>query len=169
MAREKQPAPAALEAPNAGELDVYSVLWAERLGANRSLQLSEVYRRVCERRRQFGEPEPALTTVSTHLRALVRKALAEEVLGSSGSAPRSGVRTRGGLTPPTRSPLTSYRALHTPGEVLLTTYRGLAATYPNKADALIDFARAVGLSPEGMRHLQELVAKEKARGEPPGA
>src|SRR5262245_20021177 len=112
MTRKNTPPPRApLEAPNAGELDVYSVLWQERQGDDRPLQLSEVYRRVCERRRGFGEPEPALTTVSTHLRGLHRKQLVEELVGPSAAA-RPAVRTRGGLTPPTRSPLTSYRALH---------------------------------------------------------
>jgi hypothetical protein len=164
MGRKREPAPAApLEAPNAGELDVYSVLWAERQGDNRALQLSEVYRRVCERRRQFGEPEPALTTVSTHLRGLVRKQLAEEVLGASSSAPRPPVRTRGQLTPPTRSPLTSYRALHSPGEVLRMTYRGLAAAYPDPPDALLDFARALELSDEAQSQVREVVEQEKQR------
>jgi predicted transcriptional regulator len=167
MARKRtESAPAVpLEAPNAGELDVYSVLWAEQQRDNQALQLSEVYRRVCERRRRFGEPEPALTTVSTHLRGLVRKNLAQEVTAAS-TAARLTVRTRGGLTPPTRSPLTSYRALHAPGEVLLTTYLGLAASYPDKLDALLDFARALEMSEEAMRQLRELIDKEKARGGP---
>jgi predicted transcriptional regulator len=169
MARKQpQPAPSPppLEAPNAGELDVYSVLWAERQGDDQAMQLSEVYRRVCERRRRFGEPEPALTTVSTHLRGLVRKALAEEVMGASTAARPAAVRTRGGLTPPTRSPLTSYRVLHSPGEVLLTTFRGLAASYPDKLDALLDFARALEVSEESLRQLRELIDREKARGGP---
>src|SRR5262245_40675977 len=94
-----------LQAPNAGELDVYSVLWAERLGEDRPLRLSEVHERVKERRRGFGEPEPALTTISTHLRALVHKGLAEETLAGV-ARPGPGPRVRGGLTPPTRSPRT---------------------------------------------------------------
>jgi predicted transcriptional regulator len=164
MREKNEPVPEPpLEAPNAGELDVYSVLWAERQGDNQPLQLSEVARRVSERRRAFNEPEPALTTVSTHLRALVRKGLAEEVLGAS-TAARPAIRTRGGFTPPTRSPLTSYRALHSPGEVLRTTYRGLATAYPERLDALVDFARAVEMSAEGLRQLQKLVEQEKARG-----
>src|SRR5688572_177869 len=114
---------APLDGPNAGELDVYSVLWAERLGKDQPLRLSEVHDRVKERRRSFGEAEPALTTVSTHLRALVHKGLAEETTARPGPGPR----VRGGLTPPTRSPNTGYRALHTPGDVLRTTYQGLAA------------------------------------------
>src|SRR5207253_1576810 len=101
----------------AGELDVLGVLWAEQHGDDQALQLSEVYRRVCERRRAFGEAEPALTTVSTHLRNLVDKQLIEETLrrGAPPAPTRGMVRTRGGVTPPTRSPFTSYRATHAPG------------------------------------------------------
>jgi hypothetical protein len=155
-----------LESPNAGELDVYSVLWAERQGEDRVLQLSEVYRRVCERRRTFGEAEPALTTVSTHLRGLLRKGLIEEVGGARKGEPDRPVRTRGNVTPPTRSPLTAYRALHPPGEVLATTYAGYAASYPpgQRLQALLDFARALRLSADGMRRLQELVEAEARRG-----
>lgn len=158
------PAPLAAEAPdleppNAGELDVYSVLYAERaVGPDHPLQLSEVFRRVCERRRRFGEVEPALTTISTHLRSLVRKKLADETTARSA---RPSVRTRGGLTPPTRSPLTSYRARHTPGVVLHSTFRGLAETYPDRLDALVDFGQALGLSVEALRRLAEVVAREK--------
>jgi predicted transcriptional regulator len=166
MARKKRKTePTPLEAPNAGELDVYSVLWAERCGDNHPLQLSEVHRRVCQRRRGFGEPEPALTTVSTHLRGLVRKELADEVHATRTSAPPPSARSRGSYTPPTRSPLTGYRARHAPGEVLLTTFRGLAAAYPEgqRLEALLDFARALDLSAEGMRQLRELIDAEHAR------
>ena len=143
--------PVPLETPNAGELDVYSVLYAEDQGDKRSLQLSEVYRRVCERRRRFAEPEPALTTVSTHLRGLVRKGLAAELTAGPGLPARPNPRMRGAATPPTRSPLTSYRVRHTPGDVLRSTFQGLAAVYPDRLDALLDFARALELSDEGMR------------------
>jgi predicted transcriptional regulator len=155
-----------LEAPNAGELDVLAVLWLERLGSRQPLQLSEVYRRVCERRRQFGEQEPALTTVSTHLRGLVAKKLIEEVLGSRATAAGAGTRARGAYSPPTRSPLTSYQALHEPGDVLKTTFQGLAAAYPaaQRLDALTDFAHALELSKECLRKLEQLIAAEKARG-----
>src|SRR5438067_873021 len=85
------PAGAELPAPNAGELDVLGVLWLEKQSGDRPLQLGEVYRRVCERRRHYLEPEPALTTVSTHLRNMVAKGLIEEVAaarhGAAGLAP----------------------------------------------------------------------------------
>jgi hypothetical protein len=152
---------APLAAPNAGELDVYSVLYAERQGENRPLRLKEVFERVCQRRREFNEQEPALTTVSTHLRSLLEKGLAEET--TPGAASRPGLSTRGSMTPPTRSPNTSYRALHTPGEVLMTTYQGLAAAYPDKLEALIDFGAALGLSEEAMKQLRKLVSQERPR------
>src|SRR5256885_548796 len=92
MAKKKQTTGGApLEAPNAGELDVYSVLFAERGGEGRPLQLSEVFRRGC-------------------------------------------------------------------------AGRGLAAAYPDRLDALLDFARALELSEQAMRQLQELIAAERARG-----
>jgi hypothetical protein len=162
MAKKKEEMPA-LEAPSAGELDVLSVLWREQLGDNHLLQLSEIHRRVCERRRQFGEPEPALTTTSSQLRALADKKL---IGTGTPAADRPPVRTRGGYTPPSRASAASYRALHGPGEVLFTTFRGLAAAYPQeqRLDALLDFARALGVSEECLRGLQEVVGRERVSG-----
>src|SRR5262249_51865040 len=101
MAKKKDAEVPALEAPNAGELDVLNVLCREPLGDDQALQLSEIHRRVCERRRLFGEPEPALTTTSSQLRSLSEKRL---IGGEAAPAtPRPIVRTRGGYTPPSRA------------------------------------------------------------------
>lgn len=155
-----------LEAPSAGELDVLGVLFAERQKEDRPLQLSEVHGRVCQRREEFGEAKPALTTVSTHLRNLVSKNLIEEVT-REGAVPTRGnaPRTRGGMTPPTRSPLTSYRALHEPGAVLSSTFRGLAAAYPDKdrLRMLIDVAQSLDVADEVLKKLEAIVLAEIAR------
>jgi hypothetical protein len=162
MAKKNDAQAPALEPPNAGELDVLNVLWEEQLGENQALQLSEIHRRVCERRREFGEPEPALTTTSSQLKSLSQK----QLIGAAapGPAPRpAAVRTRGGYTPQSRGSASSYRALHRPGDVLLTTFRGLAAAYPEekRLDALLDFARALGVSEACLRELCEVVARER--------
>jgi hypothetical protein len=161
MGKKNKAGAEALEAPSAGELDVLQVLWSERLGEDQALGLSEIHRRVCERRRQMGEPEPALTTTSSQLKSLSEKKLIGA--GTQGSAPRPAVRTRGSYTPPSRPGASSYRALHEPGEVLFTSFRGLAAAYPEakRLDALLDFARALGVSEECLRGLQEVVEREK--------
>jgi hypothetical protein len=166
MTRKKDDEVPALEAPSAGELDVLSVLWHEQLGDNQLLQLSEIHRRVCERRRQFGEPEPALTTTSGQLRSLSDKKLIGPGATQGSGTPRPPLRTRGGYTPPSRASAASYRALHGPGEVLFTTFRGLAAAYPEekRLDALLDFARALGVSDACLRGLQEVVGRERASG-----
>lgn len=153
-----------LDAPSTGELDVLGVLWAERCGENRPLQLSEVHARVSRRRVEFGEPVPALTTVSTHLRNLVEKKLIQEVVrGGAPAGPRP--RTRGGMTPPTRSPLTSYQALHEPGLVLRSTLCGLAAAYPDDArlQILVDLAQALDVTDNTLKKLEALVQAEMAR------
>src|SRR2546421_12518422 len=82
--------------------------------------------------------------------------------GSAPATPRPAVRTRGGYTPPSRASASSYRAEHSLGEVLLTTFRGLAAAYPEeqRLDALLDFARALGVSEDCLRGLQAVVARE---------
>jgi hypothetical protein len=49
--------------------------------------------------------------------------------------------------------------------VLLTTYQGLAAAYPDRLEALVDFGKALGLSGEGMKQLRRLVAQERGRVE----
>lgn len=161
MAKKQRAKVPALEAPNAGELDVLSVLWREQLADNKPLQLSEIHARVCARRTQFGDLPPALTTTSSQLRNLVDKKLIAAVTPSS--APRPAVRTRGGYTPPTRSPASSYQVRHDPGEVLLTTFRGLAAAYPEprRLDALLDFAGALGVSEECLRRLAEVIEQER--------
>jgi hypothetical protein len=158
----------ALPAPSAGELDVLGVFWEEEQGEGRRLQLAEVYRRVCERRRRFGEAEPALSTVSTHLRKLLGKGLLEESSAPRSAGPARPIRLRGGYTPPTRSPLTSYRARHGPGEVLRTTFRGLAAAYPpcQRLNALLDFARALDLPAAVLVKLEGVVASPEAAGIP---
>jgi hypothetical protein len=42
----------------------------------------------------------------------------------------------------------------------------LAATYPDKLDALMDFARALDLSDEALGQLRELIEREKAKAPP---
>ena len=164
MARKKDAKGPELAAPSAGELDVLNVLWSEQLAGGQPLQLSEIHRRVCERRRQFGEPEPALTTTSSQLKSLADKKLIGD--GTPPSTAEPPVRPRGGYTPRARGGANSYRALHGPGEVLFTSFRGLALAYPEplRLDSLLDFARALGLSKAGLRDLQEVVARERAAG-----
>lgn len=154
-----------LEVPNPGELDVLGVLWAERRGSDSPLQLSEIHRRVCERRRAFGEVGPALSTVSGHLQRLADKDLIETTARASTSPLAPPVRVRGGYTPPSRSPLTSYRAKHTPGEVLHKEFVGLIAAYPadDRFDALLDMAKALDLPDELLLELRRLLEAHKAR------
>jgi hypothetical protein len=157
-----------LPAPNMGEVDVLAVLWREQAEGGRPLQLSEVHRRVCERRRAFREAEPATTTISTQLRSLVAKGLIRETtLGrpAEGGDERVPIRTRGGMKPATRSPLTSYQAVAAPGEALRGMFTGLAEAYPPDArqrlTALLDFAGALGLPDDMLRRLGAFVEKEK--------
>jgi predicted transcriptional regulator len=173
MSAEKKSSGAALgsdlSAPNAGELDVLAVLWREQAAGDQPLQLSEVHRRVCERRRSFHEAEPATTTVSTQLRNLVAKGLIREttVGRPAGEAPSQDrpILTRSGMKPTTRSPLTSYQALSPPGEVLRGMFTGLAEAYPPEVwyrlTALLDFAGVLGLPDELLHRLVAFVEKEK--------
>ncbi len=132
-----------IESPNPGELDVLIVLWEEMRAGGRPLKLSDVHKRIRERRQLNYEPEPALTTVSTHLRGLLRKRLAREitVTGSGKNVPK----IRSLLTPPTRSPLTGYVAVWSPELVLRNTFRALGAIYPpaERASASVHFVQAL--------------------------
>jgi predicted transcriptional regulator len=156
------PEPMQLPSPNAGELDVLGVLWEEETQGARPLKLSEIHARVCARRDHHNDPLPALTTVSTHLRALVAKGLIREMMASQPTSSRS-MRTRGMLTPATRSPLTGYQVIHSPGEVLARTMHGLIFSYPpqQRVEALADFAKVLGLSAGSSERLRQLVAEEK--------
>jgi hypothetical protein len=164
MDKEKEEGMPVLEVPSAGEMDVLHVLWTEHLGSDQALQLSEIHRRVCERRRQLSDPEPALTTTSSQLKSLSEKKLIGA--DSPSAAPRPVVRTRGGLTPASRASASNYRALHPPGDVLFGWFKGLIAAYPQekRLESLLDFARALGVSAECLHGLQEVVEREKGRG-----
>lgn len=132
-----------LASPNPSELESLAVLWAEQKGENKPLKLSEIHKRVCERRHEYGLPDPALTTISTHLIALTNKGLIRRMNSESKSYPDRGI-----LTPSTRSPNTSYQAIYDPSDVLKSTYRALADSYPpnHRLDAILDFANALGIS-----------------------
>lgn len=146
-----------------------AVLWKERAAEGQPLQLSEVHRRVSERRRAFHEAEPATTTISTQLRSLVAKGLIEETtMGQQSVGALAQGRpnpTRGGMRPTTRSPLTSYQAIHEPGEVLRGMFTGLAEAYPPEArhrlTALLDFAGVLGLPDEVLQRVIAFVEEEK--------
>lgn len=137
--------------PSTSELDCLSVLWRGTAapGSSRAMRVSEIHRDVCERRRQHGETEPTLVTISTQIRSLLQKNLVRCVVAPSGkqdtTAREVNVRTRGMLSPAPRSPLTAYQYALAPGEVLQTTFRAIVEAYPDdeRPQALADFAQAL--------------------------
>lgn len=153
-----KPTDTPINPPNRGELDTLAVLWAEQGSDNLPLRLNEVYKRVCERRRDYGEIEPALTTISTHLRGLVKKKLIREVDTNSDINPRKK-GNRGLFTPMTRSPYTGYQSLYGPFEVLQTTFRALGDAYPpdRRLEVIVDFARANGIPAEVIDGMEKLL------------
>jgi hypothetical protein len=70
---------------------------------------------------------------------------------------------RGGYRPPIRSAVKGCRAIHGRGAVLYTTFYGLAEAYPpdQKLDAMLDFARVLGLPEETLQKVVRLVEEEK--------
>lgn len=153
--------------PSPAELDVLAVLWDENQKGEQSrpLRLSEVHRRVCLRRRENQEPEPATTTISTQLRSLTSKELIREVMANEPVTPKLGGPSRGMLTPTTRSPLTAYEVCFTPSQILAGTMRGLGLAYPehSRAQAVIDFALAVGLPEQLVQRIAELIRTQPQR------
>lgn len=77
------------------------------------------------------------------------------------------MRTRGLLKATTRSPLTGYRPVHSPSEVLQGTLEALASAYPEsqRPRALIDFAKAIQLPDETLKELEKLLAGDAGRGQ----
>lgn len=151
---------ARVEAPNAGEADALAVLWEEQdTDAPRPLQLNEIYRRICDRRRAHGESEPALTTVSTHLRSLVRKKLAQEVQITSKAVLLKKAPPRGNMTPPTRSPLTAYVAAVKEEDAFKSTMHGIVSMHrPSKQlESILTYARVAGASQEVMDGIRMLI------------
>ncbi len=127
-----------------------SVLWDVKEGE--ALKLSEVHRRLSERRAHYGEPAPALTSVSSTLRAAVARGLLTE-MRLIGGTPVEVSRGGRAMLHATRSPHTAYVAAHAPGAVLLPVFRTLTEAYPPalRSQALLDMARALDL-PEDVRH-----------------
>jgi len=153
-----------LQEPTTGEIDCLAVIWRAAEQGKPALKLSEIHALVGERRRQFGELPPALTTVSTYLRVALAKRLVVEVrLSDSGQVvPMTGVRTRGAL-PAARSPRTAYQAAYPPGQVFRRTFEGIVHAYPpgQRPQALLDLALALELSPERIKELTGFVNKDR--------
>ena len=154
--------PVSLPSPTPSELDVLAVLWAAVTdeGAE-GLRVSDIHPRVAARRAQHGEAQPALVTISSQLRGLVGKGLVRPVVvGGKGERTPKRVRTRGLLKASSRSPLTGYVPAHTPGEVLRATLEALASAYPEsqRADALLDFAKALKLPVKTIEKLKRLLS-----------
>jgi predicted transcriptional regulator len=153
--------PDASQEPNTGEIDCLAVLWEARAqDPARVMKLSEIHEKVAQRRQEFGEPPPALTTVSTYLRsALAKRLLVETRLDDQGKAtPLVAVRTRGALSS-SRSPKTAYRPAYEPGEVFRSTFQAIASSYPQskRNQALVDFARAMDLPAETVKKIEKLL------------
>lgn len=148
--------------PTTGELDCLAVLWDAREQGTRALKLSQISDKITERRKHFGEPAPALTTVSTYLRSAAAKRLLDEVrlLDDGTVMPRSGARSRGALSA-TRSPRTAYSPAFEPGEVFQRTFEAIIQAYPpgRREEALRDFARAFKLSEEKIAEIQAIVSR----------
>ena len=150
-------------APSPSELDCLAVVWQSKHEENlTSLRLGEIHRRVAALRTRLGQPEPALTTVSTQVRTLVAKGLLREVLAKE-AGPISGqpirvIRKRGMLDSGGRS-TSGYEASYEPGEVLSATFRALASAYPvqKRHEALLDFARALDMPKRTLVQLQKFL------------
>ena len=159
-------------APSPGEIDVLAVLWEvreqDRAEANPragTLKLSDIYERIKIRRETFGEPPPALTTVSTYLRSATAKRLLREVRTDveGRPAPMVAFRTRGALSA-TRSPRTAYQVAHEPGDVFQSTMQAIIHAYPpgQRHQALADFAKAMALPQKTIREVEKLVGGKGA-------
>jgi hypothetical protein len=137
--------------PSNSELDCLVVLWTHAAGpeSGKALRVSEIHRDVCERRRANGEPEPTVVTISSQVRSLLQKHLVRSVVSGAPDSDavnrEAAFRTRGMLSPATRSPLTAYQFLHPPGEVLQSTFSAMISAYPEseRPQALVDFADAL--------------------------
>ncbi len=137
--------------PSNSELDCLMALWgaAAAPDSNHAMRVSEIHRQVCSRRRQLGETEPTVVTISSQMRSLLQKNLVKCVVGSTGESQQVGkdvaMRTRGMLSPTSRSPLTAYQYLFQPGEVLQSTFMAIIAAYPEpqRPQSLVDFAAAL--------------------------
>jgi hypothetical protein len=150
-------------------MDVLAVLWEARENDAKennpragTLKLSDIHKLIEVRRRSFGEPPSALTTVSTYLRSATSKRLLKEVRtdDSGMPAPMPAVRTRGALST-SRSPRTAYQVAHEPGVVFQSTMQAIIQTYPPglRHQALVDFAKAMGLPQKTIKEIEKLIQR----------
>jgi len=145
------------------ELDLLAAFWNKDTGTqDRPLKLADLHKAVAARRANHGEAEPAITTISTQLRSLILKGLVRDA--AQPESHEGG--TRGILTPATRSSGTGgYVHTQSQAQVLADTFKGLASLYPNdqRHEAVLDFIRALELSPEQLRVITKELAKTKPK------
>src|SRR6266545_2366939 len=146
------------------ELDILAALWAAQAEGVPALKLAEIHRRINERRAAMGQAPIQPTTVSTYLRSMSERKLLKQVTvedaGPEGQRQTFTSDVRG-LIPTSRSPKTGYEAAHTPAVVLERTFQALADAYPadKRLQALVDFARALGLPQETVDDLDKWLRK----------
>ncbi|MCI0637477.1 MAG: hypothetical protein L0Y72_22385 [Gemmataceae bacterium] len=148
----------AVPQPTGPELEILTVIWGQP-EENLPLKLGQIYDLVKERRERFGEPAPAITTVSSTLRSAVARGLLTELRLTGGEAvPVSPVRVRGTLHP-TRSPQTAYKHAADPAVALRPMLKILADAFPEKdrAQGLIEFARALQLPEKTVKELRKVL------------
>jgi hypothetical protein len=149
---------------SAGELDCLVVLWQEAELGVEALRLSEILELISKRRSLDGEPEPALTTVSTYLRSAVAKGLLEEVrLDHAGKLTRLKADSSRGVLSKTRSPNTAHRAAVSASDAFRQTLLAITKSYPEKErlTLLVDIAQVLGVPASVTSQLNTWVNKQR--------
>lgn len=146
------------------ELDILAALWAAQAEDIPALKLAEIHRRINERRAAAGQAPIQPTTVSTYLRSMTERKLLDQVTvedAGPGGQRQTYASDERGLIPTSRSPKTGYKPAHDPAAVLEKTFQALADAYPpdRRWQALLDFARAIGLPKETVADLEKWLKK----------
>jgi len=145
--------------PTGAELEVMAVLW--EISAHEALKLSQIHQRIQQRRKEYKEPLPALTTISSTLRRMVTKGLLTEVRLQNGQVTKVLQSESRSTLFPIKSPQTAYQAACKPGEAMSHLFRILVNSYPTnqRYTALLDVAEVLGLDQDAIRKIEKMLPK----------
>lgn len=152
--------------PTDAELEILAVLWQALADGQVGLRLSDIHRRLAERRKKKGQPEPAVTTLSVQIRGLQEKGLVDEVNMDPGSWTKDQAGNLRSTGPPAkRSPFTGYRTASGPGETLQEKFKELASVYPeeDRLRVVLDVVHALELAKKPLVEERYRMVMEIAR------
>jgi hypothetical protein len=150
--------------PTGPEVEVLSAMWrnVDAEGRYNPMRLSEVHTAICERRNEHREPLPALSTISSTLRAALTRGLLREMrITKAGNEEVEPATVRSTLHA-TRSPQTAYIPACEPQQALLPLFRILTEAVPpeKRVELLLELVKEMKLPSGDLKRLHQVLARK---------